>query len=74
MSTTTAKGTRLRITLIATILLSILSFAAIIAGMENVALAGVSGIGLLGGGYQASQGFTKTQYIKANPTDKNLQG
>lgn len=74
MSEIKGKQTRLKITLIATILLAILAFAAIVAGMEKVALAAVSGIGILGGGYQASQGFTKTQYIKANSNSNNLEG
>lgn len=71
---TTGQKTRLRITLIATVLLAILAFASIIAKMENAALAAISGIGLLGGGYQASQGFTKGQYIKSNPKSENLEG
>ena len=68
------KKTRLLITVMIGIFLFAIAMLAIIKGMADVALMATGALGGLGGGYQISQGYTKTQYIKANSTDKNLEG
>lgn len=68
------KKTRLLITVLSAIFLFVLAILAIQAGMANVALMGTGALGGLAGGYQVSQGYTKTQYIKANSNKEDLEG
>jgi len=68
------KKTRLIITIVVAVFLFVISITAIIKDMANVALMATGGIGTIGGGYQLSQGYTKSQFIKANPKHQNLEG
>jgi hypothetical protein len=68
------KQTRARLTWYGAIAFTILSVIAMFKGMESVALAALAGITTIITTYHASQGYTKGQYIKTHPTDKNLEG
>ena len=68
------KQTRAKLTWYVVIAFTVLAIVGMIYGMEAVALAGIGGMTANVTTYHASQGYTKSQYIKANPTDKNLEG
>ena len=70
----TSLQTRARLTWYGAIAFTALAVIAIIAKMEAVALTALAGITTIITGYHASQGYTKGQYIKANPNAKNLEG
>ena len=70
----TALQTRARLTWYGAIAFTVLAIVAMAVKMETVALTALAGITTIITGYHASQGYTKGQYIKANPNDQNLQG